>query len=1469
MNSKITYRQQFTRCGKQRCHKCREGAGHGPYWYAYWSENGRTVSKYIGTHLPEHLQAEISQNSSSTAPQKSTPSLRIYLLGQFRIERSVNGKWQAIDSRNWHRRRARALLGCLLSSPGRRLGREQVMEQLWPDLDINVAANRLNGAVHELRQILEPDIERPAASRLLRLERDILQLADSNHIWVDTEAFEALVKEAFITDDPQRAETLLEEAASLYRGSYLLEALYSEWAAPRRDALQRAWVSMLLKLAQLQTEQKAYVQAIDTLDRLRTADPTNETALQHLMILLTHLDRRGEALQVYRRHVTMLKRDYESEPLPETAQLYESLLRKDIARLPSLVKSSSPQEQESPPSPPSPPHPFEQARQPFTRPSFQLGRHNQSPLIGRQGELEIMRQVLLAAETGADTATRTLAAEPLSRPSSQQHTYSSRPSRASFILLKGEPGIGKTRLAEELSLQAYTRGWTVAWSRSYEQEIAIPYRPWIELLRTLLQGVNDIAALQDMTSLAKENSLLAPVPSFKLERLSAFLPELTPQTAPQRPPQRALHEQERIHLWEATLGLLSAISSIQPLLLVFDDLHWADDSTIELLTYLTHHLQNQRILFIGTCRDGELAPQQRLYTLIQDLHREQVITTISVHPLTQAQIGTLVAHLPQEMIERIQEQAYGNPFFAEELARYIGGTTANEEEARLPDHSEQKITAHSGYPPHQHMPHLPRAQNNLPEAIAAVLERRLNKLIADCRQLLSKAAVLGGSFTFNQLLPMASEPTEDSVLDLLEEALQAGLLTEEGRGAHITYHFWHPLIISHLYARLSAARRAQLHRKAAEAIKAAHDPASDETKIAATIFYHLSHGGGSPQQLAHYAELAGHHAYALSAYAEAQHYYLQALLALMNKAGDNAADIAIEHLSDISPLDLAQAATLDPLYACRLLEYIAECSLTQGNFEDARSLYQCILDYRTDTCHQRMLADEKADKHYFQQQEAQIQALLWREIGNTWSYTGECALAYECYERGRTIMHDAGVTTGAAWACLQIEYGEIFRLSGSYQKAREHLEDALSMLRQIVQPAQGNTPSHTQPATPARRRHSQLTRIERALLGDQFEIGYAHERLGIVEASIGRFNEAQANMQVALSIYEQGELVSATARVCGNLGAVHILRGEHDAARTYMHRALGLAERSGDLPNMAFIAINLGEAAHHAGDLKEAESWFKRSLELGERVNDRERLSWCYADMAAVQKDLGLLQEAQQNILQAISIGRAIKNQRCIHHALVILGDIRTTQAMLQIINLANSRELSAQPAFNPAPKPALKPKNYLARARKTLQRAITLEDMETENIIKGKVLLAMVHFLQGDFYAADILAQQTLREALEQGAILSAGHIYRLLGSIVAEQSYYATAAEYFQQAMSIFQERALRLDYARTLQQYGMALTHYARSSASVPPAEDLPDRDTAYQRGIDKLKKAQEIFALCHAHVDLTYLQSSLTHTEQVSV
>jgi predicted ATPase/DNA-binding SARP family transcriptional activator len=1473
MNGKVTYRQQYTRCGKQSCRKCKEGSGHGPYWYAYWSEKGRTVSKYIGAHLPEQLAS--SQELTDHTPGESdlhteallppSPRLRVYLLGQFRIERNVEGAWRTEDSRTWHRRRARALLGCLLSSPGRRLGREQVMEMLWPDLDVDVAANRLNGAVHELRQILEPDIARPAASRLLRLEHDVLELADSSSIWVDAEAFEHLFKEAHTTSDIKRAEALLEEAAALYQGNYLLEELYAEWAAPRRDALQRAWISLLLELANLQIErhtdeQPTYLQAIDTLDRLRTADPTNETALQRLMILLTHLDRRGEALQIYVQHARMLKREYESDPLPETIKLYDGLRNGDVPAIPrtkqATVQSQLPplpaqERQFQQPAPESTPQIFT-----FTRPTFQPRRHNQSRLIGRTHELDTMRQILHAIESGSWTkASTTSDQQQLSDHASNipASALQPPPARSRFILLKGEPGIGKTRLAEEISLMAYTQGWAVAWSRSYEQEGTIPYRPWTELLRTLLQNATSLEDLTRLTSTAThtedEMRDRSATNYLKAERLAPLLPELAglhPPFLSSHTPSPAQHEQERLHLWEATFGLLSILSKTYPLLLIFDDLQWADDSSLELLIYLTHHLHNQRILLIGTCRDAELTPQHKLRTLLQDLQREQTITTITVHPLTHAQIGSLVSrqpHLPKALVESIQKQASGNPFFAEELARYlIGAPETDHGESLLlplPEHS-----AINKYPLADISPKsAARPELSLPEAIAAVLERRLNKLSLDCQKLLERAAILGGSFTFSQLQSMANEDDEDKLLDLLEEALRAGLLTEEGVGAHITYHFWHPLIISHLYARLSAARRALLHRKAAEAIKVAHQ-ATQQEKVAAAIAYHLGRGGGDAHEIAYYANLAGHQAYALTAYSEAQQYYLQAFRALIGSQPPHLEQSDMyTQIRAISLRDIERVSIEDSLHICRLLEYIAECSMVAGHFQEARHLYECILKIRTNTYAQRYMMQSASEQEQMQQQEAQIQALLWREIGNTWLYTGEYEQAYACNEHGRAIMSQAGLTSGMVWACLQIVQGEIFRLTGNYQAARYHLEEALAVLERIIQPvfflettppdgpgSPGSALSSSYRASPEHSASNQSpvilyqerqTHTERALNGNPLEIGYAHERLGIVLASTGQFSTALQHMHTALHIYEQGELVSAMARICVNLGGVYLMRGENTTALNSMHRALHLAERTGDLPNKAFVMVNLGEVAHRSGNLPEAERWFLQGLSLCEQVNDRERLSWCYADLAGVQTDLGHFQEARENILHAITIGRAIKISRCIHHALVVLGELRVAEAIYSLLIVPTRQtpishqeqwpESRAAHCFDSQAISQLYiPLNspLLLRAKQTLQQALALVGMEIEATIEGQLALATAHFLLGELTEAYRLAYQTLQEAQGQELIRSVGAAYRLIGLILAAQANHAQAHDYFAQALQIFRERALHLDYARTLFCYSLAL-------------------------------------------------------------
>ena len=715
MNGRVVYRQQFTRCGKQRCRKCKEGEGHGPYWYAYWSENGRTKTRYIGVRLPPDLTAaQTGFIEGEAVPVEAAPVLRIYLLGQFRVERRDGNEWQSVDSQIWQHRRTRSLLGCLLSSPGRRLSREQAMKLLWPDLDREIASNRLNGAVHELRHILEPDITRVATSHMLLLEHDMLELADNAHLWVDAEAFEQLLRQADTASDTQQAESLLIEADALYKGDYLLEELYSEWATPRRDTLQQEWGNVLLKLAKLRAARGTLLEAIEALDRLRAADPTNETALRWLMVYLTRLHRRAEALRIYRQHANKLQRDYEGDPLPETRALYTMLRQGRIPNeyLPSTDKEtilhSTAIRSISPSTSSEAPVPTSASNEAITipLPAWQPQRHHPHSLLGRQQELENMRRFLAPFSSSVIKS---------------QHPH--------FLLLTGDAGIGKTRLAEELGLEAYQQSWAVAWSKANETEQTLPYHPWITLLHALLPD---------------------------------------PSTSP------FVQKQERLHLWEAIREFLYTLCQTHPLLLILDDLQWADSNSIDLLGYLLHHLQEQRILLVATCRDSELSRMPALAALLTELQRKQVLVRLPVQPLAETEIAALVTHLPRHIAESIQKMAAGNPLFAEELAKQA-----------------------------EQYPFSSQAMQMLPATINALFERHLSPLSDACRTLLTQTAQLGEAFELNQLLLLTHGQTEDTIFDLLEEALHMELLRETGTGAHITYHFWHPLLIRYLVTTIS------------------------------------------------------------------------------------------------------------------------------------------------------------------------------------------------------------------------------------------------------------------------------------------------------------------------------------------------------------------------------------------------------------------------------------------------------------------------------------------------------------------------------------------------------------------------------------------------------------------------------------------------------------------------------------------
>jgi tetratricopeptide (TPR) repeat protein len=406
-----------------------------------------------------------------------------------------------------------------------------------------------------------------------------------------------------------------------------------------------------------------------------------------------------------------------------------------------------------------------------------------------------------------------------------------------FLTLAGEPGIGKTRLAQEAMLLCRERGFVVATGRCYEPHQTVPYYPFLEALSTLYAAAPEAARAEA---------------SVRWPALLRLLPD-QPTTPPSDSGSSPQEEQQRL-FWAVT-GFSQAVSETAPLALLLDDLHWADGASIELLQHLTRHSRSSRILLLGTYRDVEVARGHPLGRALLTLEREHLVERIAVSSFGPSDTAAMiVAQLEQEasgeFADLLHRHTDGNPLFIQETLRAL---IERGEIYRHDGRWERKdITAIEA-----------------PETIRATIAERVSRLSDTTQEALREASVLGHAFTFEDLQAMGgySEATLDASLD---EALAAGLLQEAGEG----YIFNHALTQQTLYSELPPRRRRKLDLAAGEALERL--PERARRARAAELAWHFR-VGGAPERALPYAFLAGDSAQSLYAPHEAERFYQSAL----------------------------------------------------------------------------------------------------------------------------------------------------------------------------------------------------------------------------------------------------------------------------------------------------------------------------------------------------------------------------------------------------------------------------------------------------------------------------------------------------------------------------------------------------------------------------------------------------------------
>ena len=407
-------------------------------------------------------------------------------------------------------------------------------------------------------------------------------------------------------------------------------------------------------------------------------------------------------------------------------------------------------------------------------------------------------------------------------------------------LIGGEPGIGKTRLARELLREARQRGCLCLTGHCDEMAGAPPFAPFVETIEEVVRIVPQ-AVRSALGDVAPEIATIVP-------SLRRVFPDIAP--SPELPP-----DQQRRLVFSAYVDYLRRVTQTSPIVALFDDLHWADEPTLQLLGHLAPHVASLRLLVVGTYRDVELDVKRPFAQTLESLFRQRLATRITLRRMTESGVQEMLAGLsgsppPSGLSQAVFKETEGNPFFVEEVYQHLA------EEGRLFDGTGAW------------RPDLRMGAIDVPEGVRLVIGRRLDRLGEKARKVLTAAAVIGRTFPLD-VLQAVVDVSDDEVLDAIEEAERAQLVAPEASQRTAQYGFVHELIRATLVSGLSLPRRQRVHLKIAEALERLR--AGSLERHVSALAHHLYQAGAAAdsQRASKFLALAGRRALAAGAFEDA------------------------------------------------------------------------------------------------------------------------------------------------------------------------------------------------------------------------------------------------------------------------------------------------------------------------------------------------------------------------------------------------------------------------------------------------------------------------------------------------------------------------------------------------------------------------------------------------------------------------
>ena len=809
------------------------------------------------------------------------------------------------------------------------------------------------------------------------------------------------------------------------------------------------------------------------------------------------------------------------------------------------------------------------------------------PLLGRDVELARLQSALNEAEDG----------------------------RGRVVMVIGEAGIGKTTLIAALAAEADRRAVRLLVGRCHESEKILPFGPWVDAFRTA-QVTSDEKVLQT----------LSPVWRAELTRL---LPEMDSRGLP-------VPSDDRLRLFDGVAHLFKSLASMQPVMLVLEDMHWADDMSVRLLSFIGRRLEMSRILAVVSVREEELADAPGLCRVLRELQREPHVAQLPLAPLSPADTMTLARSLAgsrsdeagvERLAARVWAVSEGNPFTVVETMRALLDGNIPESPGGLP----------------------------LAERVRQVIAARLERLGPQGRQLLPVAAVIGREFDFS-LLQRAAGLDEREVAEGVEELVRLRVL----HGVGEDFDFLHDRIRAVAYGQLLPARRTRLHAQVAQAIEGLH--AENLARYFTPLGMHYKHGEVWDKAV-FYLRQAGSQAMVRSAYHEATASIQEAreiIKRLPESDGrrEQAVDILVDLSHALVPLSVHGRALETLLEAEQLSQALGDQRRT------ARVLSSlCSAFWLTGSYARAVESGERALALGSALDDVGTQGVTNQRLGQVFYSRGDYHRGAEVLTRSLGAVLTTGSLTSAfskiwlAWCLAELgNFTEAISQAEEGVRIAETAEQTYIRLQTyfglgLVRVRNGDLHSAIQ----VLERGRALCRTIDAPL--QFHLnaaslGYAYALSGRAADSLPLLNDAVQHVTRTGGLFAQ-------ARLLVWLGEAYLLAGRIDDALATATETLDLCRARGERGREAYALRLLGEitAARDRVDVQTAHDHYRQAIELARQLGMRPLMADCLLGLGILYKRTGDLEQARSEISASIELYRTMRMASWLSRAEAALAD--------------------------------------------------------------------------------------------------------------------------------------------------------------------------------------------------------------------